>query len=288
MRYEAELGLVGAGFMATALCRGILRAGLLRPADVLASDPDPERRRLFEAETGAHTTPDNAHACRCPVVILAVKPQVMSAVLAEIGPAIEPDTLVVSIAAGITTQQIEAASPRALRVVRVMPNMPVLVGEGAAALCRGTRATDDDVRTVRRLFESCAFVCEVDEPLMHAVTALSGSGPAYLFYLAEIMADAGVRMGLSKTDSAVLTRKTLLGAARMLAETGRTAKELRRQVTSPGGTTEAAIGSMERDAVAEKVVSAIEAACRRSRELSGGPAADLTALKSKDAPCRKS
>lgn len=288
MRYEAKVGLVGAGFMATALCRGILRSGLLQPADILASDPDPERRRLFQAETGAHTTADNARACRCPVVIFSVKPQVMPVVLAQVRPILAANTLIVSIAAGISTQRIEAELHRAQRVIRVMPNTPMLVGEGVVALCRGRYASDDDVRTVRGLLECCAFVCEVDEEQMHAVTALSGSGPAYLFYLAEVMAQAGVRLGLSEAVSTALTQKTLLGAARMLADTGRTAKELRRQVTSPGGTTEAAILSMERDAVAQGITSAIKAACERSKELSDSPADRRSAPRNEDTICRKS
>jgi pyrroline-5-carboxylate reductase len=256
--------------MATALCRGVVAAGLLGPEEIVASDPDEERRAAFAGATSAATTADNPDVCRSEIVVLAVKPQVMPAVLAEIAPVLTADTLVVSIAAGIPTAQIEAAAATPVRVIRAMPNTPMLVGEGASALCKGAHATHEDLAAVRRLFESCSLVLEVEEHLIHAVTALSGSGPAYLFYLAEMMARAGAEMGLSEADAGELTHKTLLGAARMLVETGEPAGELRRKVTSPGGTTEAAIASMERDAVADAVVRAIQAACARSRELGTG------------------
>ena len=267
MSERSGLGFIGAGNMATALCRGVVRAGLLRAGEIVASDPDEGRRRSFAAETGSRTTPSNPEACRAETVILAVKPQVMPAVLDEVGPLFDADQLVISIAAGVPTRQIEAAARKQVRVIRAMPNTPMLVGAGAAALCKGAHATDEDVARARRLFESCAAVLEVDEELMHAVTALSGSGPAYAFYLAELMAEAGARMGLAESDAVALANKTLLGAARMLAETGEAAAELRRKVTSPGGTTEAAIRCMEQDNVAESIVRAIRAAHDRSKEL---------------------
>ena len=262
-----KLGFIGAGNMATALCRGIVRAEVLAPETIAASDPDPERRGRFAAETGARATPRNDETCRAETVVLAVKPQVMPAVLAEIGPLMQGDRLFISLAAGIATAQIEAAAPGRVRVVRAMPNTPMLVGQGAAALCKGAHAAHEDLARARRLLESCARVIEVDEEQMHAVTALSGSGPAYVFYLAEVMAEAGVAMGLLERDAAALTNATVLGAARMLAETGEPPAELRRKVTSPGGTTEAAFRSMADDAVGERMDRAIRAACARSKEL---------------------
>jgi pyrroline-5-carboxylate reductase len=253
--------------MATALCRGIVGAGLIEPRAIIAGDPDEGQRRRFERETGAGTTAHNPEACRAAVVVMAVKPQVLPAVLEEVGPLFGTETLVVTIAAGAPCRRIEAASPRPIRVVRAMPNTPMLVGEGAAALCKGAHATDADLERIHQLFASCALVLDVAEEQMHAVTALSGSGPAYVFYLAEAMARAGAAMGLSERDAAALTEKTLLGAARMLAETDEPPAELRRRVTSPGGTTEAAVRSMDEAAVSDAVVAAIEAACARSREL---------------------
>ncbi len=267
MGEAAALGFIGAGKMATALCRGIVGAALFQAAEIVASDPSNDQRKRFSEETGARTTPSNPEACRASTVILAVKPQVMREVLEEIGPLLEPDRLVVSIAAGISTAQIEAAAPEPIRVIRAMPNTPMRVAEGAAALCKGAHATDEDIARARRLFEPCALVLEVKEELMHAVTALSGSGPAYAFYVAEIMAKAGVDMGLSEGDAVALTNRTLLGAARMLTETGEPAAKLRKDVTSPGGTTEAALRSMEKNSVPDHVAQAILAACARSKEL---------------------
>jgi pyrroline-5-carboxylate reductase len=256
--------------MATALCKALIRSGQAPAAKIVASDPDPERRRLFERETGARTSAVNTEACRAATVILAVKPQVMPAVLKEVGPLFTPDKLVITIAAGIPAAQIEAAAPGPVRVIRAMPNTPILVGQGAVAIAKGRHATAADAARARTLFESAASVIEVEEELIHAVTALSGSGPAYVFYLAEIMTRAGVEMGLSEPDAARLAQKTILGAGHMLAETGEPASELRRKVTSPGGTTEAALRSMEQSGVADRIVEAMKAACRRSQELGSG------------------
>jgi len=268
MSETIKLGLIGAGNMATATCLGIVHIGLLRADDILASDPDESRRRHFATKTGARTTADNLEACKAEVVVLAVKPQVVPTVLAELGPALGPDTLVISIAAGIPTGAIEAASSHPLRVIRAMPNTPMLVGEGAVALCKGAHATDHDLAHAMELFASSATVIEVPEDQMDAVTALSGTGPAYLFFLAEIMVRAGEDLGLSSSHAAALVNKTLFGAGTMLIESGEPAPELRRRVTTPGGTTEAAIRSMQESEVPEHIIAAIRAACRRSGELS--------------------
>ena len=262
-----ELGFIGAGNMATALCRGVVRAGLVEASDIIASDPDERQRRRFAEATGAGTTASNEEACCARVVVLAVKPNVAPAALAEIGPALPADTFVISVVAGISTPAIDAAAGRALRVIRAMPNTPMLVGEGAAALCKGANATDADLARARQLFEASATVIEVGEPAMHAVTALSGSGPAYVFYLAEIMAQAGAELGLSESDAVTLAARTIFGAGKMLAETGEGAAALRDKVTTPGGTTAAALASMADDGVAEAIVKAIKAAARRSEEL---------------------
>ncbi len=267
----AELGFVGAGNMATALCRGILGAGLIPSSEVIASDPAKDRRAAFERVTGARTTPDNKNACGASTVILAVKPQVMPDVLAEVGRLLTADQLVISIAAGVPIARIEAACAHSARVVRAMPNTPMLVGEGAAALCGGTHATDADRARAGELLGACGLVLEVgDEDQLHAVTALSGSGPAYVFLLAELMARAGEDLGLARDDALVLANQTVLGAGRMLVESGEPAEELRKRVTSPGGTTEAALRSMAEDGVLESLVRAIHRAGRRSRELADG------------------
>lgn len=269
MGKTAELGFIGAGNMATAICRGVVRAALIGADEIIAADPDETRRGRFEAATGARTTAVNAEACGSRVLVLSVKPTVLPAVLDEVGLLLRGDILVISIVAGMPARVIEAAAPGPVRVVRAMPNTPMLVGEGAAAVCRGAHATDGDMERAMELFSASATALEVDEELMHAVTALSGSGPGYLFYLAETMIQAGVEMGLSKTDAAILTNKTFLGAGKMLVETGESPGELRGKVTTPGGTTEAALSSMEKASVAEHIIAGIKAACQRSRELAG-------------------
>ena len=262
-----RLGVIGAGSMATALCRGVIAAGILPDRAVLATDPDAEQRRRFEAATGARTAPDNAEACRAETLLLAVKPHIVPAVLAEVVAELGERTLVMSVAAGVSTQQIESACSFPVRVIRAMPNTPMLVGAGAVALSRGRHATDDDLARATELFATAASVLQVDERALHAVTALSGSGPAYVFYLAELMALAGVELGLDESVAVELANRTVFGAGKMLADTGETAAALRRQVTTPGGTTAAAMSSMEADQVSESVIRAIRAAARRSEEL---------------------
>ena len=268
-----DLGIIGAGNMAEAIARGVLRASLLRPDQIIAADVSEPRRQLFESQLGVKAVDSNADAARyARTILLSVKPQQMAAALATVGGAMRGDALVVSIAAGTTSQFIEqhlaAAGRESPRVVRAMPNTPMLVGEGMTAVAPGAHATDDDLKRARKIFESAGAVIEVGEELMDAVTAVSGSGPAYFFYLAEQMIAAAEQMGLSPAHARTLAARTALGAAKMLAESGDTPQELRRKVTSPGGTTEAAIRHMESRGVAEAVREAVVAAERRGKELS--------------------
>ena len=266
-----ELGIIGAGNMAEAIARGVIGRGLLQPGQVIAGDVSPERRALFEQQLGVRTTLDNRDVVRdTRTVLLGVKPQQMAGVLASLRIAFRPNSLVLSIAAGVGTAFIEhhlGAPLRKPRVVRAMPNTPMLVGEGMVALCRGAHATEADVATARRLFEAAAAVIEVPEARMDAVTAVSGSGPAYFFLLVEHMVRAGVEMGLTPEQADLLARKTALGAARILTMSPDSPAELRRKVTSPGGTTEAAVAHMESQNLPQIVVDALKAAERRGGEL---------------------
>ena len=194
---------------------------------------------------------------------------VLAGVLKDIGPELVPATLVVSIAAGITTHRIQQQLPAGLRVVRVMPNMPALAGAGVSVYCLGERATEADAKLVESLFQSVGVVVRLDEKHLDAVTALSGSGPAYVFFLAEFMMQAGYEMGLDHATAKTLTLGTIRGAARLLEEMGQEPEELRRRVTSKGGTTAAALEVLETGRVREIFVKAIRAAQKRSRELSG-------------------
>jgi len=265
-----ELGIIGAGNMAEAIARGVTAKNLLRADQIIAADVAPARRELFERDLKIRAVEHNAEVARqSRVVLLSVKPQQMAEALAALAPAMGAQTLVVSIAAGISTGFIEKhlGPSTPWRVVRVMPNTPMLVGEGMSGIARGANASDADVATVCRLFESAGDVIEVTEDKMNAVTAMSGSGPAYFFLLVEQMIAAGVDMGLSAQHARQLAAKTALGAAKMLATSSDAPEELRRKVTSPGGTTHAAITHMQAQHVPEAIVDAIKAAERRGKEL---------------------
>jgi pyrroline-5-carboxylate reductase len=263
-----QLGFLGAGHMAEAIARGILRIGLLGPGEMIASDPAPARRAVFQDQLGVPAIEDNERVVRqSPVVLVAVKPQVFDKALAPLGSLFGPEKLVLSICAGISTAHVEETVAGGTRVVRAMPNTPMLVGRGMAAVCRGAHATDGDLATAERLLGAAAEVIRVPEDLMDAVTAVSGSGPAYFFYLAVLLARAGVEAGLSAEDARHLARVTFDGAARLLAESGEEPEALRRKVTSPGGTTEAAIRAFDELGLPKIVAAAVRAARDRGREL---------------------
>jgi len=263
------LGFIGAGNMAEAIARGVLRAGLYRAEELAAADPVEERQRLFSGELQISCTADSAHvAARSRIVLLAVKPQIITAALAQIRPALRPDTLVISIVAAITSGFIENALGGNVRVIRVMPNTPMLVGAGMSALAKGAKATEEDLAVAERIFNAGGKTTRVREELMDAITALSGSGPAYIFYLAEAMAAAGVKLGLGEAEANLLARQTVVGAAQLLGQAKDSPSELRRKVTSPGGTTQAAITALEAGDFMGLMARALAAAEKRGKELS--------------------
>jgi pyrroline-5-carboxylate reductase len=265
---KVQLGFLGAGNMAEAIARGIVGAGLVPAREMLASDPDERRRTLFERELKIPALDDNrALAERASLILVAVKPQVFDKALVPVGGLFGPKKLILSVCAGICTAHIEAVVAAGTRVVRAMPNTPMLVGRGMAAVCAGKQATPADVAKAQRLLGAAAQVIRVPEDLMDAVTAVSGSGPAYFFYLAEKLAAAGVELGLPEEDARLLSRVTFEGAAKLLAESAETPEELRRRVTSPGGTTEAAIKTFDALGFAKTVSAAVKAARDRAREL---------------------
>ncbi len=267
----AALGFVGAGNMAEAIARSVLHAGLFPPRALLAADPSPQRRQVFE-ELGIATSADSRAVARdSRVMLLAIKPQHCAAVLADLADLLDSDRLLISILAGVSTRSIEDAIGHAsLRVVRVMPNLPMQVGAGMAALCRGRHASADDLAIATRIFEAGGRTLTLDdEDQMHAVTALSGSGPAYYFLFSEALIEAGERAGLTRAQAELLVRQTSLGAARLLEQGSESAQALRARVTSPGGTTAAAMQQLEANQVREAIVTAALAAQQRSRELGG-------------------
>jgi pyrroline-5-carboxylate reductase len=268
---DKRLGFIGAGNMAEAICRGVLHAGLLNAPAVAAADPDEARRDRF-TEMGVATLSDNAElVARSDVVVLAVKPQMMLDVLAEVGGKIGPQHLVISIAAGISLGRIEENVSTGSRVVRTMPNTPLLVGEGAVALCAGSHTGSDDLALARALFEAAAPVVTVvdDEGLLDTITALSGSGPAYVFYLVEQMVAAATAEGLNADEAHRLAVQTIVGAGALMRETGEAPAALRAKVTSPGGTTAAALTHLQSHDAGTLWQQAVRAASQRARELAG-------------------
>jgi pyrroline-5-carboxylate reductase len=266
MSIDRRIAFIGSGNMATALIQGLLASKTSRPDQLVASDPRPEALASLQREHGIATTTDNATACRADILILSVKPQVMPSVLAELAPHVGETTLVLSIAAGVPLAAIQLQLP-GRRAIRVMPNTPALVGAGASALAAGKHANAEDLRLARAIFESVGVVVEVPESLLDAVTALSGSGPAYVFYLAEALVDAGRSVGLSDDVASTLALQTVYGAAKLLHESGESPAELRRKVTSPGGTTHAGVTTLDAREVRDAVRACVTAARDRGEEL---------------------
>ncbi|HEY1629377.1 MAG TPA: pyrroline-5-carboxylate reductase [Tepidisphaeraceae bacterium] len=264
-----DLAIIGAGNMAEAIATGVIRGGVLEPKQIIAADVSPERREFFTTKLSiASVASPAAAASKADTILLSVKPQTMKDVLLEMKDALSDNALVISIAAGISTKFIEQnLSPRQCRVIRTMPNTPMLVGEGMVAMAPGARATAADLQVARKFFAPAASVIDVSEEKLDAVTALSGSGPAYFFYLVEQMIRAGEQMGLTPQESRTLAMKTAAGAAKMLASSTDSPEELRRKVTSPNGTTHAAITHMQQNHFEKIIVDALNAAQRRSKEL---------------------
>jgi pyrroline-5-carboxylate reductase len=263
-----ELGILGAGNMAEAIVRGVVGGGRV-PADrIIAADVSPQRREFFEHQLHVKAVEDNRQvAANSQMLLLSVKPQMCQAVLEGIAGVVHPEATIISIMAGISSHFIDAALGGNRRVVRTMPNTPMLVGKGMAAIAAGQHATPADLDRARGLFEAAASVIEVNEVQIDAVTAVSGSGPAYFFFLVEQMIAAGVKLGLSAEQSRLLASKTALGASTMLMESTDSPEELRRKVTSPGGTTHAAITTMEAMKLPAIILAAMQACADRSREL---------------------
>ncbi len=264
---EGRIGFLGYGNMGSAILEGLVRTGVLDVKRALVFDPAPERQAVA-ADLGAELAPDAvALSHSSDVLLLAVKPQMMAAALDEVGGAIRPATLVISIAAGISIDFLAKRVPQGVRVVRVMPNTPALVRTGAAGIALGPGCTDEDAATARLVFESIGTVEMVEEKDIDAVTALSGSGPAYFFYVVECLVRAGVAEGLAEPVAARLAAQTLLGAGTLLRTSGESAAVLRQKVTSKGGTTEAALKRFEAEGLEQVIHLGVHAAAARSREL---------------------
>jgi pyrroline-5-carboxylate reductase len=267
----ATVTVIGAGVMGETLISGLIRAG--RPVEsLLVGEKRSERADELRERYGVEVLGNREAARRADTVALVVKPQDMGELLEEIAPELRPGQLVVSLAAGITTQFIESRLPEGVAVVRVMPNTPALVDEGMAAISRGSHCDEEHLVEAESLMASTGRVIRVPERQQDAVTAISGSGPAYLFFVVEAMIEAGVHLGLPRTTSTELVVQTVVGSAKLLRETGEHPTVLREQVTSPGGTTAAAVRELEDHKVRAAFLVAMEAARDRSRALAEGTA----------------
>ncbi|MBD0293102.1 MAG: pyrroline-5-carboxylate reductase [Jiangellaceae bacterium] len=260
------VAILGAGVMGETLLSGLLRAGR-RAEDLLVTERRPERVKELEERYGVEVV-DNAQAARrAETLALVVKPQDMGGLLKEIAEDVRSGQLVVSLAAGITTAFIESRLPDGVPVVRVMPNTPALVDEGMAAISPGSHCDESHLHEAELLLQATGRVVRVPEKQQDAVTAISGTGPAYIFYVVEAMIEAGVHLGLPRATSTELVMQTLVGSAKLLRETGEHPVVLRERVTSPAGTTAAAVRLLEEGKVRADFLAAIEAARDRSRSL---------------------
>ena len=261
--------IFGAGVMGETLLTGLLR-GRWSPGDLLITEKRADRAAALRAAHGVDVVSNVEAAKRASTLVLVVKPQDMDGLLTEISSSVDPETLVVSLAAGITTSYLEERLPRGVAVVRVMPNTPALVDEGIAAISPGLHCDDAHLERAEEMLSAVGKVIRVPENQQDAVTAISGSGPAYIFYIVEAMVEAGVLLGLPRATAMELVVQTVYGSATMLRETGEHPTVLRENVTSPAGTTAAALRELDDHKVRAAFLTAIEAARDRSRQLASG------------------
>jgi pyrroline-5-carboxylate reductase len=263
----STIGFIGTGNMADAMIRGLLRGKDFSAADVRASGPRAERMRELREAYGIEATTDNKVPASCQIVVLSVKPQILSRVLDEVADTISPDALVISIAAGVPVASIQSRLASGTRVVRAMPNTPALVDAGATAIAGGEHARESDLADAKRIFDAIGITVILEESQLDAVTGLSGSGPAYMFLILEALSDGGVKVGLSRRTAQLLAAQTVFGSAKLLIETNEHPGRLKDMVTSPGGTAITGLHTLEDGGVRTTLMNAIEAATRRSREL---------------------
>lgn len=263
-----NVALIGAGNMAGALLRGLFASGTVDKSRVRASDVRSERLAELRQLYDIATTQDNRElALWADLLVLSVKPQVMDRVLDEIGATIRPETLVVSIAAGVPIRSIESRLHTGVRVIRAMPNTASIVLAGATGIAPGVHATDDDVALAKTLFDATGRSVVLDESLIDAVTGLSGSGPAYVMLMIEAMADGGVKVGLHRDTALLLAAQTVYGSAKLLLETGEHPGRLKDMVTSPGGTAIAGLHTLEAGGLRRTLIDAVENATLRATQL---------------------
>lgn len=269
MLQDKKIGFIGSGNMGEALVSGLVLSKAARPENIICSDISSDTRKEVQKKYGVLTTSSNIEVCeKSEIIIYATKPQILGSVLKETAPALDKSKLVISIAAGVPLAAIAAGLNKELRLIRAMPNICAFVKESATAVCAGQFVQEGDVELARAVFDSVGKTVFIQENiLMDAFTGLSGSGPAYIFTIVDAMADAGVKMGLSRKNSLFLSTQTVLGAARLLLETGEHPGQLKDRVASPGGTAIAGIHTLEQGGLRTTLINAVEAATKRSMEL---------------------
>jgi pyrroline-5-carboxylate reductase len=268
MATKLNIGFLGAGKMATALAKGFVRAEIVFPREIIASARSAATRKCFAIETGAKPTAANSDVLKfANVIILGVKPVQVAELLSELRDSFTKQHLLISIAAGVTLARLENLLPAGTRIIRVMPNTPALVGEAASAFALGKSATAADGELAKKLLSAVGIAIQVKETLLDAVTGLSGSGPAYVYQFIEALSDGGVAAGLPRDIATKLAAQTVLGAAKMVLETGQHPGALKDQVTSPGGTTIEGLHQLEKGKLRATVMSAVRAATEKSKKL---------------------
>lgn len=268
MLSKDTIGFLGAGNMAEALIRGLVKANHFSPERMIASGPRAERRAELESTYHLRTTASNPElAAQSTILVLAVKPQILDKVLRECASSIAPDTLVISVAAGVDCATMEGILADGVRVIRAMPNTPALVGAGATAISSGSHATAEDLAKAKLIFDAVGLTVTLDESQLDAVTGLSGSGPAYVFLILEALSDAGVKVGLSRRNAQALAAQTVMGSAKLLLETNLHPGQLKDMVTSPGGTAIAGLHTLEEGGLRTTLINAVESATLRAQTL---------------------
>lgn len=268
MLQNKTIGFIGGGNMAEALIKGLLN-GVIAADNIFVADPLAKRRNYLAETFKVKTVEDNANVSSADLLVLAVKPQMAASAMSSLDGKVTADKLVISIMAGVSTIAIEESMRNVVRIIRAMPNTPALVQSSATAICAGRRAETDDIALAQALFATVGNVVTVTEQQMDAVTGLSGSGPAYAFSFIEALSDAGVKNGLSREISCQLAVQTLLGATKLVQESNLHPALLRDQVTSPGGTTIAALHTLENGCFHGLIMDAVDTAVKRSKELAG-------------------
>jgi pyrroline-5-carboxylate reductase len=268
MLKNRRVGILGTGNMGQALIEGLIHGHVCRSEQIFCSDVRAERLKTLRENYGVRGTSHNLEVVKqSDIVILAVKPQVMKQVVDEISKYLDLTKLVISIAAGVSLETIESCAKKELKLIRVMPNICVSVREGVSAISGGKHIVKEDLMIAKTIFDSVGKSLFIEENLLDAVTGLSGSGPAYIFLMIDALADAGVKVGLSRNDALVLASQTFLGAAKMLIETGEHPGKLKDLVTSPGGTAIAGLHTLEEGGLRATLINAVEVATQRSKAL---------------------